>query len=88
MGGSHFTQILHNCIELSIYSEGSVTFNDALNLGADETPYLIYIFRQHYENKEKGRQDVIKAGFDYASKALDQLFKLLNNLGKRRRPGE
>lgn len=85
MGGMHYTQILNDCVELSIYSEGAVTYEEAINIGADETPYLIYIFKRHYEAKEKGRQDVVKAGFEYANKALDQLFKLLANLGKQRR---
>ena len=80
----HYTQILNDCIELSIYSRGAISYEEAINIGADETPYLIYIFKKHYENEEKNKQELIKAGFDYATKAFDQLFKLLAALGKNR----
>jgi hypothetical protein len=85
MGGIHFTQVINDCIELSVYSDGAVTYQEAINIGADETPYLIHIYRKHYEAKEKAKQDIIKAGFEYATKAFDQLFKLLSQLGKTQR---
>jgi len=74
-GGIPYPQVIHDCIELSIYSEGAFTYQEAINMGVDETPYLIYTFKKHYESKEKHKQELKKAEYEYKNKAVDSILK-------------
>ena len=86
MGGrSHYIQIINDCIEITIYSDGAIGYEDAINMSADELPYIIHTFKKHYEAKEKNRQDFIKSVMEFANKGLDQLFKLLAKIGGKNR---
>lgn len=87
MGGMHFSQVINDCIDLSVYSEGIISYEEAINMGVDETPYLIHIYRKRYESKDKAKQEFIKSCFEYASTGLKELFKALQNLGKRNNNG-
>lgn len=86
MGGqTHYIQIINDCVELAIYSDGIICYEEAINMGADELPYLIHTFKKHHDAKEKNRQDFIKSVMEFATKGIDELFKLLSKLGGKKR---
>lgn len=78
-GGMHYTQIMSDCIDLAIYSDGRISYENAINMSIDETPYLIHIFKRHYTAKEKNKEDLIKSTFEFASKAVEQIIKACQN---------
>lgn len=84
MAFDHYVNILNNAISVVVYSEGGIGWSDIENMYSDDFNYLIYRFKTEYENKQKSKQDFIKSIFEYANKFQENLFKLLQNLGKSR----
>ena len=80
MASDHYSSILNQQIELVIYSEGGITWSDIENMSADELPYVIYNFKKVYDEKQNAKQEFIKTCFEFASKALETLFKLLSKI--------
>ena len=81
MGNDHFANIINQQCELVVYSEGGFTWDSSENMSADEFGYVIHTFKKVYEDKQKSKQEFIKTVFEYANKALENLFKLLSKLG-------
>lgn len=81
MASDHYINLINQTIELIMYSEGGITYSDVENMSADELQYVIFNFKKHYEDKQKQRQDFIKSCFEYANKFVENLFRLLGNLG-------
>lgn len=76
MATDHYSTLINQTIELVIYSEGGITWSDVENMSADELPYVIYNLKKFYDEKQKGRQDLIKSIFEYANKFLDTFIKI------------
>lgn len=87
-GGEHYTKVIQDCIELSIYSDGAISYQEAINMSADETHFLIYNFKKHFDEREKNKQDKLKAEYEYKNKALKQILDVLAEIANRmgRRP--
>jgi hypothetical protein len=64
-------------MEMTIYSNGAISYEEAINMQVDETPFIIHNYKKHYDAKEQGRQDFIKACFEYANKAVEGIIKAI-----------
>lgn len=76
--------ILNKQLQLLEYAKGTINWLDTENMYLDEFEYIIYNYKIIFDQKEKADQERFKAIFEYANKAIEQLFKLLSNLGKGR----
>ncbi len=75
--------ILNKQIQVMEYAAGAITWSDTENMQLDEFESIIYTYKTIYEQREKSKEERFKAVFEYVNKAVDTLFKLLINLGKR-----
>jgi len=81
MGFDHYVNILNREIELVVYSQGGISWNDADNMASDDFYYVSQAFKDIYEKKENERGEFIKSVFEYANKFIEGLFKLLSRQG-------
>lgn len=81
MASEHYLNVINREIELCIFSEGSVTWTDCENMSADELNYVIYNFKKIYDDKIQAKQEFIKTIFEFASKGLEALIKVLSKRG-------
>jgi hypothetical protein len=76
--------ILNKQLQLLEFAGGTIGWEDTENMYLDEFEYIIYNYKLIFDQKENAKQEKFKAIFEYANKAIEQLFKLLGNLGKGR----
>lgn len=77
--------IINKQLQLLEYAEGTINWQDTENMYLDEFEYIIYNYKNIFEQKDKAKQDKFKAIFEYVNKTVENLFKLLQNLGKQQR---
>ena len=81
MATDHFATLINQSLEVAIYSEGAMTYGDAMEVPSDELPFILSTLRKHYDEKIRVRQEFIKTVMEFASKGLETLVKSLRNLG-------
>lgn len=81
MGNDAYQNILNKEIQLLEYADGVVTFSDIENMYLEELEYFIHNYKIIYENKDKNKQERLKAIFEFVGRMTEQLFKLLSRLG-------
>lgn len=70
-------KLLHDVIELLIWSNGFINISNMENMDNNEFLYLHKIFKEKFEQEQKNKQEFIQNTFDFAKKGIEIICKTI-----------
>lgn len=73
--GESNQKVLHDTIELLVWSQGYININDIQEFPCDEFFYIRNIFKDKFEKEQEQKQEFIKNTFEFARKGVEAICK-------------
>lgn len=70
-------RLMHEIIELLIWSNGFINISEIYEFNNDEFIYLRSIFKDKFEQEQKSKQEFIKNTFEFARKGIEIICKTI-----------
>jgi hypothetical protein len=70
-------KLLHEIIELLVWTEGFINISEIKEFQCDEFFYLRNVFKEKYEKEQDSKQEFIKNTFEFAKKGIETICKTI-----------
>jgi hypothetical protein len=78
---SSYQQILSEIAQLNIFSGGSLSISEIEDLDLIDYYFYKEIYKNHYEQEQNNKQELIKQSFEFAKKSVEIICKSIGGLG-------
>lgn len=78
---SSYQQILGEIAQLNIFSGGSLSISEIEDLDLIDYYFYKEIYKNHYEQEQNNKQELIKQSFEFAKKSVEIICKSIGGLG-------